>query len=135
MNWILLGGVLLLVLWKGRLAGADLSEGDRVLKSIPAPAALALFRETTGAVLLDVRTPAEFAGGALAGARNVDALAPDFERRLEALDRAAPWFIYCRSGGRSRSALAVMKRLGFQRVHDVMGGLPACLEAGFPAAR
>jgi phage shock protein E len=91
-------------------------------------------RLTDAAVVLDVRTPAEFAEGHLGGARHVDFLAPDFRHRVEALDRARPYFLYCRTGNRSGQAAEFMRAMGFREVYNV-GGLEALARAGFPTER
>lgn len=66
-----------------------------------------------GAILVDVRSPAEFAGGHLEGAINVPveaigARAPELARRGQKL------VVYCRSGARSGSAAAALARAGAQ---------------------
>jgi len=63
--------------------------------------------------LVDVRTPAEYAAGHLEGAINIDIYSPDFEKRLAALDKNAPLYLYCRSGARSGQAMSTAKSLGF----------------------
>lgn len=75
--------------------------------------------------LVDVRTPAEFAAGHLPGAVNVDIYSPDFEKRLAALDKNAPLYLYCRSGGRSGQALSKAKALGFKKAVHLSGGILA----------
>lgn len=70
-----------------------------------------------GAVLLDVRTPAEFAGGHVEGAINIPV--QDLERRLGELNGRGPnVVVYCRSGGRSATAAVLLARAGFQ-VEDI----------------
>ncbi len=81
-------------------------------------------------VLLDVRTPREFAAGHLPGARNIDFHAPGFAQQLEGLDRDTPYAIYCRSGNRSGTTLALMRKLKFRQVHDLSGGITAWLVQG-----
>ncbi len=76
-------------------------------------------------VILDVRTPAEFAEGHLRNAVNVDFRAPDFGARLQALDRNAMYLVYCGSGGRSAQAVEMMRELDFQEVYNVLGGFAA----------
>jgi rhodanese-related sulfurtransferase len=66
-----------------------------------------------GAVALDVRTAEEFAAGHLAGARNIDATAADFEDRVAELDRDVAYVVYCASGNRAGAAVATMLELGF----------------------
>jgi rhodanese-related sulfurtransferase len=96
------------------------------------PAAAFVARVRPGDVVLDVRTPAEFAAGHLAGALNVDVAAPDFEARVAALDRDRTTYAYCRSGGRSARAVAAMRAMGFTRVFNV-GGYDDLVAAGAPA--
>jgi rhodanese-related sulfurtransferase len=81
--------------------------------------------DTPNALLLDVRTPAEYAAGHLPNAQNIDYNAPDFEARVAALDRSQPVFVYCAVGGRSAKAGRVLERLGFVSVADLKGGYNA----------
>jgi len=66
-----------------------------------------------GTVIIDVRTPGEFAGGHLEGAVNIDVQSPDFAAQVSQLDPAKDYFIYCRSGNRSRQAISQMSNMGF----------------------
>lgn len=75
------------------------------------------------AVILDVRSPEEFAGGALPGALNVDWNGPDFESATAKLNKTEPVFVYCLSGGRSASAAAHLRNAGFAQVYEMAGGL------------
>ncbi len=83
-------------------------------------------------VVLDVRTPEEFAEGHLEGAVLVDFYAADFAEQLAALDTDVPYLVYCRSGNRSGQALGVMEQLGFASAVDVDGGIVAWTGAGLP---
>lgn len=83
-------------------------------------------------VVLDVRTPEEFAEGHLEGAVLVDFYAADFAEQLAALDTDVPYLVYCRSGNRSGQALGVMEQLGFASAVDVDGGIVAWAGAGLP---
>lgn len=83
-------------------------------------AGLAQFEAAPGAVLLDVRTPEEYAQGHIPGSRNLP---------LDALDgvgqvvpgRETPLFVYCLSGARSRQAAAVLGRMGYTQVTNIGG--------------
>jgi rhodanese-related sulfurtransferase len=66
-----------------------------------------------GTVIIDVRTPAEFATGHLEGALNIDVQSPDFAAQISQLDPNQPYFIYCRSGNRSGQAISQMANMGF----------------------
>ncbi len=74
-----------------------------------------------GAVVLDVRTPGEYADGHLVGARNVNVGAADFRARVESLDRTTPVYLYCRSGNRSRQAAEIMREMGFTTLYNAGG--------------
>ena len=73
--------------------------------------------------ILDVRTAGEFSGGAIEGAINLDIYSADFSKELEQLDKTKTYLIYCRSGSRSKLALEMMKKAGFQFVYEVDRGI------------
>jgi rhodanese-related sulfurtransferase len=83
-------------------------------------------------VILDVRTPEEFAEGHLSGAVNVNLMAPDYESRLGALDKAKTYLVYCRTGNRSVKAIQIMGRLGFRSVYHMFEGIVGWQKKGFP---
>jgi rhodanese-related sulfurtransferase len=83
-----------------------------------------------GTVLLDVRTPEEFAAGHLPGAVNIDLAASDFRSRVESLDRSTPYGVYCRTGRRSAEAMGIMLAAGFERVFHLADGYVAWTDAG-----
>lgn len=74
-----------------------------------------------GAKLIDVRTPDEFAGGALAGAVNVpvQVVGEQIERHAKAGDVLV---LYCRSGGRSDMAARILRSMGYAKSYN-MGGI------------
>jgi rhodanese-related sulfurtransferase len=75
-------------------------------------------------VLLDVRTAAEFAGGTIPGAVNIDYLSPSFAQKIAKLDKDATYFVFCRSGNRSGQACNMMFKLGYD-VRNLSGGIGA----------
>ena len=81
-------------------------------------------------VILDVRTPQEYAAGHIAGARLLDFNAPDFAAQADKLPKDAGYLVYCRSGKRSAAATAALRAKGYTDVND-MGGIKAWQEAGF----
>ena len=77
-------------------------------------------------VLIDVRTPEEYAKGAIEGAKNVDFFnQQDFIKEISALDKHEPVYLYCRSGNRSMKAARQLISLGFDKVYDLAGGYMA----------
>ncbi|GAB2828037.1 rhodanese-like domain-containing protein [Alpinimonas psychrophila] len=66
-----------------------------------------------GTVIIDVRTPAEFAGGHLEGAVNIDVESTTFAATVSKLPTAGTYVVYCKSGNRAGQAITQMKSLGF----------------------
>lgn len=85
-----------------------------------------------GTIVLDVRTPAEFASGHLPQAQNIDIEGPDFATRLAALDKSATYAVYCRSGNRSGTALEQMAAADFTHTYDLADGIVAWQSMGGP---
>jgi rhodanese-related sulfurtransferase len=106
-----------------------------VVESVDAHAAAAILEEDQDAILLDIRTPAEFAEVRIDGATNIDFSAADFADRLADLDPDGTYVIYCRSGNRTTAALEIFADLGFTAVHAVDGGILAWEAAGFAVLR
>jgi rhodanese-related sulfurtransferase len=85
-----------------------------------------------GAVVLDVRPPADFATGHLPNARNI----PDDEvvRRAGELPSGKP-VIVCASGNRAGKAAAALRAAGRQEVFCLEGGVEGWLQAGLPLVK
>jgi rhodanese-related sulfurtransferase len=65
------------------------------------------------AAVIDVRTPEETSAGYLEGAQLFDIQNSSFMDNLATLDKAANYYIYCRSGNRAGQAIDIMKQAGF----------------------
>jgi phage shock protein E len=85
-----------------------------------------------GTIVLDVRTPGEFASGHLPQAQNIDIEAADFATRIAALDKNSTYAVYCHSGNRSGVALDKMAGVGFTHLYDLAGGIGAWQSMGGP---
>ena len=83
------------------------------------------------ALLVDVRSPSEFEGGHIPGARNIPM--DKLEARLSELDehRGTEIFLVCHSGGRSARAASWLSDRGYQVV-DVAGGTARWIQRGHP---
>jgi rhodanese-related sulfurtransferase len=77
----------------------------------------------SGVVVLDVRTPGEFAEGYIEGAQNIDFQSGNFENEIAALDKNVTYAVYCRSGNRSGQAAKIMHDAGFHEVYNLDGGV------------
>jgi hydroxyacylglutathione hydrolase len=81
-----------------------------------------------GALLLDVRTDAEWDAGHIAGARHVPLGRLAEHLRLLAPDQ--PIVVQCQSGGRSAIAASLLRSRGFGDVTNFTGGLDEWLASG-----
>ncbi|WP_223277522.1 rhodanese-like domain-containing protein [Phaeocystidibacter luteus] len=81
-------------------------------------------------LLIDVRTPGEYAGGHLEGSQLIDYNGESFRSKIDALDKDQTVYVYCRSGGRSGRSANMMRDMGFTKVVDLSGGIMAWQDAG-----
>ena len=76
-----------------------------------------------GAVIIDVRSRQEYREGHLEGAINI----PEFEARnritKEILNKNQLILIYCQYCGRSRNVCRLMRKIGYNNVYNLYGGL------------
>ncbi|CAB4569607.1 unannotated protein [freshwater metagenome] len=83
-------------------------------------------------IILDVRTPEEFASGHIEGALNIDFNSGDFANEITRLNPSETYAIYCRSGNRSGQAASIMHKAGFHDVSNLNGGVIDWTNAGLP---
>lgn len=83
-------------------------------------------------MLIDVRTPAEFADGHIQGAVNIPL--DSLPGRLNELPTDKPLVVYCRSGNRSATAVNIMADAGLTGIAD-MGGIISWAQAGYPVVQ
>ena len=117
----LIGSILLLAGCSSSSSAVDLSVNEFSAKVAEA-----------GVITLDVRTPGEFMGGYIEGAKNIDFQSGNFENEIAALDKNATYAVYCRSGNRSGQAVKVMHDAGFHSVYNLNGGVIDWANAGLP---
>lgn len=113
------------------VAAASQAAQSTVPQRIDGQTYLAQF-ENTPHFLLDVRTPAEFAGGHIEGAANI--AVETLQSRLSEIPRDQPVVLYCRSGNRSAQAAQILRDAGFTGIYD-MGGIIAWEQAGLPVVK
>jgi rhodanese-related sulfurtransferase len=84
------------------------------------------------ATVVDVCSPGEFAAGHVAGAKNVPL--GELEAKLPGLvkNKATPVILVCASGMRSRRAVSIAKKLGYENSHSLSGGMGAWRSASLP---
>ena len=86
-----------------------------------------LIRSTDDLVVVDVREPSEYCGGAghIPGALNYPWNSGVLKARYEDLPEDSPILVVCGSGGRSNSAAKFLISKGFSLVYDMLGGMSA----------
>jgi len=88
-----------------------------------------------GYKVIDVRTPEEFSEGFIEGAVNINFFDPEFKANVDKLDKEGNYLVYCKSGGRSKKALHLMKDIGFINVYSLTGGIKAWSAEGKPLSK
>ena len=125
-NWSLV----LLALVSGGLLAWPLLQGGTGAGLSAAAAVQRINREK--AVVIDVCEPAEFAAGHVGGAKNIPLA--ELEARLPTAvkNKATPLVLVCASGMRAGRAVAVARKLGYDKADALSGGLKAWREANLP---
>ena len=76
------------------------------------------------AVIIDARTPEEWASGILKNAVIIDFLQPIFFlKEVHKLDETKTYYIYSRNGNRSSKACEILEDIGFNESYNLMGGI------------
>ena len=118
----------LLALVASACGGATATDGVRLVDASSAAEAV----DEVGTVVLDIRTPQEYAEARIDGAVNIDFYATDFADSIAELPRDGSYVMYCRSGNRSAEATKLMRDLGFEDVSELDGGILSWANAGLP---
>ncbi len=71
-----------------------------------------------GRTVIDVREPDEFSAGHYKGAINIPLSTIPDNPKLKEIDKDATVVCYCRSGGRSQSAIQILKSHGFTNLSN-----------------
>lgn len=125
---------LLIGLMAGVIVLTGCSSSTANLETVSAAEAATVIADTPGAVVLDIRTPEEFADGFIAGAVNIDFYEPNFAQQIDLLPKDTPYVVYCRSGNRSSLAMGTFADLGFTDVTEIDGGIVSWVGSGLPLA-
>ena len=125
-NWMLIavalsaGGMLMWPMVNGAGPGALSADGAVQLMN----------REK--AVVIDICEPAEYAAGHVVGAKNIPLGQLEGKLAITVKNKALPLILVCQSGARSSRALGIAKKLGFENVQSLSGGLGAWRSANLP---
>lgn len=129
-NWVLLAVALMsggMLLWPALSSGggADSLNPNEVVQLM----------NRDKAVVVDVGGADEFAAGHVVGAKNVPL--DQLEAKLAGIvkNKATPVVLVCASGMRSKRAIAVAKKLGYENARSLSGGMGAWRSASLPVEK
>ena len=114
------------------------SDKDTISENISVTKAFEMISENLESpnfVILDVRTPEEYHSGHIKNSVLIDYRSDSFEKEINKLDKNKTYLIYCRTGGRSSSALNMMKELGFDNVYNMLGGIILWEKESYPTEK
>jgi glyoxylase-like metal-dependent hydrolase (beta-lactamase superfamily II)/rhodanese-related sulfurtransferase len=110
----------------------DKYEGERkVVEQVVVQEVEGLTQTEKSLQLVDVRRPAEHAGGHAVRALNIPL--ERLSRDIDQLDPATPTYVICQSGYRSSIATSILENAGFKKIYNVTGGTKAWLDAELPS--
>ena len=113
----------------------DLEPGNSSFQDISVSEADTLIqknKEYPRFIILDIRRPTEFESGHIEGAININYYAPSFSSDLDTLDKEQVYLVYCRTGNRTGRTMPLMKRLQFNEVYHLSGGIVQWMQHGYP---
>ena len=104
------------------LAGCALPAGQEVsYRQINMDEAITMMEEESSYIILDVRTPEEFADKHIPGAINIPNETISTEEIPELPDKDQLILVYCRSGNRSKQASEKLAALGYTNIVEFGG--------------
>ena len=125
-NWML---ILVALASGGMLLWPSLTGGGGAGIS-PAAAVQLINRER--AVVIDVCDPAEYTAEHVGGAKNIPLAELEAKLPTTVKNKATPLVLVCASGMRAGRAVAVARKLGYDKADALSGGMKAWREANLP---
>ncbi len=109
----------------------------KTVKTVDMKGYLAVVKNPNGALILDVREPAEFAAGHVPGAVNIPRGVLEFRIYKELgypkkVDIGRKIYVQCQTGGRASLAAASLKKIGFKNPIAVIVNMADWAKAGNP---
>lgn len=84
------------------------------------------------AIILDVRTPAEYSRGHIKGSTLIDVSDPNFKSKVSLVQKDKTVLLYCLSGSRSRAATSFLQTQGFKKIYELAHGLIEWNQLSYP---
>ena len=127
--------IVIVILILVAIAGFFYFSGEEQTDSIMSPSQFEERLANNAGIIIDVRTPEEYADGHLKKVKhNFDVTSGEFEAQFDSLNKDETYYLYCRSGNRSGKAKKLMEENGFTNVYNV-GGYQDLVDAGFESEK
>ena len=129
-NWILFSVALTsgaLLLWPALTSGGGASGLN--------PTQVVQLMNREKAAVIDVCEPSEFAAGHILGAKNLPLGQLETQLATTVKSKTTAVVLVCASGMRSRRAVAIAKKLGYENAQFLVGGMGAWRSASLPVEK
>ena len=129
-NWILFSVALTsgaLLLWPALTSGGGASGLN--------PTQVVQLMNREKAAVIDVCEPSEFAAGHILGAKNLPLGQLETQLATTVKSKTTAVVLVCASGMRSRRAVAIAKKLGYENAQSLVGGMGAWRSASLPVEK
>ena len=84
-------------------------------------------------IFIDIRSPEKFKTGSIAQARNIPSA--DLESKAASLPKNKPLILVCDTGQQTGAAAGKLRKLGFEQVVSINGGLRSWTQEGLPLTK
>lgn len=84
-------------------------------------------------IFIDIRSPEKFKTGSIAQARNIPSA--DLESKAASLPKNKPLILVCDTGQQTGAAAGILRKLGFEHVVSINGGLRSWTQEGLPLTK
>ena len=117
------------------LIKAELDHQANKGSQLTPPMAIRLMNNHDDALIIDLRTVADYKGGHIKGAKNSPL--SDFAKGVESYSsyKDKQVLVYCNSGNTATRAIKLLKKAGFEKISNLDGGIAAWKEANMPLVK
>lgn len=84
-------------------------------------------------IFIDIRSPEQFKTGSIPQSRNIPSA--DLESKAASLPKNKPIILVCDTGQKTGAAVGTLRKLGFERVVSIQGGLRSWTQDGLPLSK
>lgn len=116
-------------------AGQPQTQSPAAIVTITAADLAARLKAGEQPVIVDVRTPEEFATGHINGAKLAPLQTVETEVKALGLAKGQEIILVCRSGNRSAQAYQILAQQGYANLRNMEGGMIAWEQAGAPIVK